>query len=77
LLKAILSDHGSDLSHLIGFRHVALSLKINQMFYSLFYKDMVTSPTPFLEAKPGQQVSQIVKADVCVRTPAQNSLKNF
>jgi hypothetical protein len=46
-----LGDYGSNLSYLIGFGHVALSLKINQIFYSLFYKDMVTPPTPFLETE--------------------------
>jgi hypothetical protein len=77
LFKSILGDYGSNLSYLIGFGHVALSLKINQMFYSFFYKDMVTSPTPFLETEPSEQVSQIVKADVCVRSSTEHSFKNL
>jgi hypothetical protein len=73
----MLGDHGSNLSHLIGFRHVTLSLKVNQIFHTFSYKDMVTSPTPFRETEPCQQVSQIVEADVRVRSSAEDSLKNF
>jgi hypothetical protein len=57
LFESILGDHGSNLPHLIGFRHMALSLKVNQIFHSFSYKDMVTPPIPFLEAEPDHQVS--------------------
>jgi hypothetical protein len=72
-----LGDYGSNLSYLIGFGQVALPLKINQMFYSLFYKDIMTPPAPFLETEPTEQVSKIVKADVRVRSSTEHSFKNL
>jgi hypothetical protein len=49
---------------------MTVSLKIHQILHPFSYKDMVTPPTPFLETEPGQQISQIIEADVRVRSSA-------
>jgi len=52
-------------------------LEIDQILYSFSHEDMVTSPAPFLETKPGQQVPQIIKTDVCICPSAKDPFKKL
>jgi hypothetical protein len=53
-MESIPGDYSSYLSHLVGFRHLTVSLKIDEVLSPFSHEDMVAPPTPFLETEPDQ-----------------------
>jgi hypothetical protein len=53
-MESVPGDYSSYLSHLVRFRHLTVSLKINEILYPFSHEDMMAPPTSFLETEPAQ-----------------------
>jgi hypothetical protein len=69
----IFDDDTTDLSYLIGFGMTIIPLEIDFLGNAWLSEDMMASAYPLVESQVSQQLTQVIKADIGIRSAAQDS----
>lgn len=62
----------TNLTYLVRLGLVTLALQIDELFYSRLDEEVVTSAGPLPKAKTPQEVAEVSKPNICVRSTSKD-----
>jgi hypothetical protein len=67
----------ADLTHLIGLGFVPFPLEVDEFPNALAPKHVVAAARSLFKSRPPQEVTNLVKTDICIRSSLQNPKSQF